>query len=137
MEKKKVLSEKVTALFNLKIGDISKALEEPARRFFGGDASLMDDDEITDASGEFKNLLVALLGSADPTDKDSPQFRALAMFFSSMAQRVLMRGGHVEDVVRYAQAMQHTLTQALEQDSGIESHRSRSTLLYFTASSTN
>lgn len=131
MEQKKVLSEKVTALFNLKIGDISKALEEPAKRFFGGDARLMDDDEIADASGEFKNLIAALLGSADPTDKGSPQFQALAMFFSSMAQRVLMRGGHVEDVVRYAQAMQHTLTQALEQDSGIEFSRSRSTLLYF------
>jgi rsbT co-antagonist protein RsbR len=71
------------------------------------------------------------LGSKDPADKGSPQFQALSMFFSGLAQRVLVRGGHVEDVVRYAQQLQQTLIEALEQDSGIEFTQSRSTLLYF------
>jgi rsbT co-antagonist protein RsbR len=53
------------------------------------------------------------------------------MFFSGLAQRVLVRGGHVEDVVRYAQQLQQTLIEALEHDSGIEFTQSRSTLLYF------
>lgn len=130
MVQKKELSEKLTALFNLKIGDIAKRLEVPAQRFFGGDARLMDDDEISDASGEFRNLMVALLGSKDPADQGSPQFHALVMFFANLAKRVLVRGGHVEDVVRYVQQLQHALTEALEQDSGIEFTQSRSVLLY-------
>lgn len=131
MVQKKAASEKLTALFNLKIGDITASLAEPGKKFFGGDSRLMDDDEIADASGDFKNLIVALLGAKDPADKGSPQFQALAMFFSGLAQRVLMRGGHVEDVVRYAQQLQHTLIEALERDSGIEFTQSRTTLLYF------
>jgi rsbT co-antagonist protein RsbR len=130
MVQKKELSEKLTALFNLKIGDIAKRLEAPAQRFFGGDTRLMDDDEIADASGEFRNLMVALLGSKDPANQGSPQFHALVMFFSNLAKRVLVRGGHVEDVVRYVQQLQHVLTEALEQDSGIEFTQSRSVLLY-------
>lgn len=131
MAQKKAASEKLTALFNLKIGDIAGTLAEPGRRFFGGDSRLMGEDEIADASGDFKNLIVALLGSRDPADHASPQFQALAMFFSKLAQRVLMRGGNVEDVVRYAQMLQHTLIEALERDSGIEFTQSRSTLHYF------
>jgi len=131
MVQKKAASEKLTALFNLKIGDIAGALAEPGKKFFGGDSRLMDDDEIGDASGDFQNLIMALLGSKDPADKGSPQFQALAMFFSGLAQRVLMRGGHVEDVVRYAQVLQYTLIEALERDSGIEFTQSRSTLMYF------
>lgn len=130
MVQKKELSEKLTALFNLKVGDIAKRLEAPAQRFFGGDARLMDDDEIADASGEFRNLVVALLGSKDPADQGSPQFHALVMFFANLAKRVLVRGGHVEDVVRYVQQLQHALTEALEEDSGIEFTQSRSVLLY-------
>ncbi len=131
MVQKKAASEKLTALFNLKIGDIAGALAEPGRKFFGGDNRIMDDDEVADASGDFKNLIVALLGSKDPADKGSPQFHALSMFFSGLAQRVLVRGGHVEDVVRYAQQLQQTLIEALEEDSGIAFTQSRSTLLYF------
>ncbi len=131
MVQKKAASEKLSALFNLKVGDIAGVLAEPGKKFFGGDHRLMDDEEIADASGDFRNLIVALLGSKDPTDKGSPQFKALTLFFSGLAQRVLMRGGHVEDVVRYAQLLQLALIEALERDSGIEFTQSRSTLLYF------
>jgi rsbT co-antagonist protein RsbR len=131
MVQKKAGSEKLTALFNLKIGNIADTLAGPGRKYFGGDNRIMDDDEIADASGDFKNLIAALLGSKDPSDKGSPQFQALSMFFSGLAQRVLVRGGHVEDVVRYAQQLQQTLIEALEHDSGIEFTQSRSTLLYF------
>jgi rsbT co-antagonist protein RsbR len=62
----------------------------------------------------------------------SPQFQALSLFFSGLTQRVLMRGGHVEDVVRYTQLLQHALIWALEQDSGVHFTQSRSVLLYFT-----
>lgn len=125
------LSDKLKALFGLKVGEISALLEEPGRRFFCGDTRLMDDDEITDFTAEFLTLMTALLGSKDPTDKEAPELRALEMFFKDLSQRIVMRGGDVEDVVRYAQELQLTLIDALEQDSGVAFSRSRSVLLYF------
>ncbi len=131
MTQKKDLSEKVAALFNLKVGNISSELEGPGRKFFCCDNRLMDDDEVADLSGEFMNLIVALLASQDPTSQGSPQFHALQMFFTGLSQKILVRGGHVEDMVRYAQQLQLTLIGALEKDSGITFTQSRSVLLYF------
>lgn len=131
MVQKKDAGEKLVALFNLKIGNISGQLEETGREFFCADNKLMDEDEVADLSGEFVNLIAGLLSCKDPHKRTSPQFHALEMFFSGLAQRMLMRGGNVEDVVRYAQHLQYSLISALELDSGIIFTQSRSVLLYF------
>ncbi len=131
MVQKKEAGEKLTALFNLKIGNISGELEETGREFFCADIKLMDEDEIADLSSEFVNLIAGLLSSKDPERRTSPQFHALEIFFSGLAQRMLMRGGNVEDVVRYAQRLQYNLISALERDSGVAFTQSRSVLLYF------
>lgn len=131
MVQKKDSSEKLAALFALKIGNISAQLEEPGREFFCADNKLMDEDEVADLSSEFVALITGLLGSKDPHKRTSPQFHALETFFSGLAQRILMRGGNVEEVVRYAQQLQYTLISALERDSGISFTQSRSVLLYF------
>ncbi|MDX8398841.1 MAG: STAS domain-containing protein [Gallionellaceae bacterium] len=131
MIKKKDLSEKVSALFNLKVGNISTQLEEPGRKFFCHDSRVMDDDEIVDFSGEFMNLITALLSSQDPSSQGSPQFHALQMFFTGLSQKILVRGGHVEDVVRYTQKLQEVLVEALEKDSDIAFTQSRSVWIYF------
>lgn len=131
MVQKKDAGEKMAALFGLKIGNISGQLEETGREFFCADNKLMDEDEVADLSSEFVNLIAGLLSSKDPHKRTSPQFHALQMFFSGLSQRMLMRGGNVEDVVRYAQQLQHSLISALELDSGIIFTQSRSVLLYF------
>ena len=131
MAQKKESGEMMNALFGLKVGNISAHLEETGREFFCADSKLMDEDEIADLSSEFIQLIAGLLGSKDPHKRTSPQFHALEAFFSALAQRMLMRGGHVEDVVRYSQQLQHTLIAALEQDSGTAFTESRSVLLYF------
>jgi rsbT co-antagonist protein RsbR len=131
MAEKSGISERLTALFGLKVGNIAAALEEPGRKFFCGDNRLMDYDEVADLSAEFLNLIAALLGAKDPNDKTSHEFNALDMFFTGLSQRVLMRGGRVEDVVRYSQQLQQALIEALAEDSGIAFTQSRSVLLYF------
>lgn len=132
MATKKGISEKLTALFSLKIGNISAALEEPGRKFFCSNNRLMDQDEVADLSSEFQNLVVSLLGSKDPNNNTSPEFHALEIFFTNLSRNILMRGGNVEDVVRYTQLLQLTLIDALEKSSSIPFSQSRSVLLYFT-----
>lgn len=131
MVQKKELGEKLVALFSLKIGNIAGQLEETGREFFCADNKLMDEDEVADLSSEFVSLIAGLLSSRDPNKRTSPQFHALEMFFSGFSQRMLMRGGNVENVVRYAQQLQYSLISALESDSGIIFTQSRSVLLYF------
>lgn len=128
---KKEAGEKMAALFGMKIGHISGQLEETGREFFCADKKLMDEDEVADLSAEFVNLIAGLLSCKDPHKRTSPQFHALEILFSGLSQRMLMRGGNVEDVVRYAQQLQHSLISALELDSGIIFTQSRSVLLYF------
>lgn len=128
---KKGLSEKLTALFNLKISNISAVLEEPGRKFFCSNSRLMDEDEVADLSSEFQNLIASLLESKDPSDNTSPEFHALEMFFTNLSRNILMRGGNVEEVVRYTQVLQFTLIDALEKSSSILFSQSRSVLLYF------
>lgn len=125
------LSEKLKALFAHRIGNIASALEEPAQTFFGGANRLMGDDEVIDLTHEFTGLVTTLLGSKNPTDQKSPAFQALEMFFGGLSQRMLTRGGRVEDVVRYAQKLELALIDALDKDSGIPFTQSRSVLLYF------
>ncbi len=127
------LSEKLSALFSLKIGNISPLLEEPGKIHFGSDSNLMDDDEIADLSAEFLSLMAELLGSKNPNDRKSPEFHALEMFFAALSHKILMRGGRVEEVVRYTQLLQYALIEALEKDSGIPFTESRSVLHYFTS----
>jgi rsbT co-antagonist protein RsbR len=125
-------SDKIRALFGLKISGIAPELEASGIKYFCGDQRLMDTEEVSDISLEFESLIVSLLGSKDPTDMHSPEFQALEMFFGSLSQQVLMRGGHVEDVVRYTQTLQLGLIDALSKESGIAFSESRSVLLYFT-----
>ncbi|MFA6013554.1 MAG: STAS domain-containing protein [Gallionellaceae bacterium] len=131
MVQKKEGSEKLAALFSVKVGNISPQLEEVGREYFCADNKLMDEDEVADLSSEFVNLISGLLSSKEPHKRTTPQFHALEMFFSGLAQRMLMRGGNVEDVVRYTQQLQYSLISALEADSGIAFTQSRSVLLYF------
>ena len=129
---RKGLSEKLIALFSMKIGNITAVLEEPGVKFFCADNRLLDRDDIADFSHEFLVLITALLGSKDPFNKGSAEFHALEMFFSGLSQKILLRGGNIEDVVRYTQTLQHTFSDALEKESGIAFSQSRSVLLFLT-----
>jgi len=132
MTTKKALSEKVKALFALKVTGIASQLEAPGVAVFCGSNRLMDVDEVSDISHELESLIASLLGSKDPTDISSAEMQALKGFFHNLSQKVLMRGGHVEDVVRYTQTVQFAVIEALEKSSGVAFGQSRSVLLYFT-----
>jgi len=115
-EKTRSASAKLTELLKLQVGSISETIEKEGRTIFGGSNNLLGTDEITDFCIEFLQLLVALLESRDPHDDASPQFHALEIFFNSLSKQILVRGGRVEDLVRYIQFMQRTLIEALAHD---------------------
>jgi rsbT co-antagonist protein RsbR len=109
-------SSRLINLLKTQIGNITGAIEREGRTLFGGSNNLMSADELSDFSIEFFQLLLALLESKDPLDDASPQFHALEMFFNSLSHQILVRGGRVEDLVRFNQFMQRALIDALEND---------------------
>ncbi len=109
-------SSRLIDLLKTQIGNITGAIEKEGRMLFGGSNNLMSADEISDFSIEFFQLLVALLESKDPLDDASPQFHALEIFFNNLSHQILVRGGRVEDLVRFNQFMQRALIEALEDD---------------------
>lgn len=110
------ISVKIIELLKLQIGNISETIEKRGMSIFGGNNNLLSTDEITDFCIEFLQLLVELLLSKDPHDNTSPQFHAMEMYFNNLSRQLLVRGGRVEDLVRYIQFMQGTLIEVLSED---------------------
>lgn len=110
------ISVKIIELLKLQIGNISETIEQQGMTIFGGNNNLLSTDEINDFCLEFLQLLVELLQSKNPHDDTSPQFHAMEMYFKNLSKQLLIRGGRVEDLVRYIQFMQGTLIKALSDD---------------------
>ncbi|MDD5240924.1 MAG: STAS domain-containing protein [Sulfuricella sp.] len=123
-------SVKLAELLKLQVGSLAEAIEKEGQNIFGGSNNLLGTDEINDFCIEFLELLVALLQSKDPHDDASPQFHALEMYFNNLSKQILVRGGRVEDLVRYIQFMQRTLIDALGNEKRITVDDARTMLLF-------
>src|SRR5574340_1227666 len=132
-KKSETASSKLTELLKLQVGSISETIEKEGQTLFGGSNNLLGTDEINDVCIEFLQLLVALLESRDPHNDASPQFHALEMYFNNLSKQILVRGGRVEDLVRYIQFMQHTLIDALGEDEKIKVDDARTIRLYLSS----
>jgi rsbT co-antagonist protein RsbR len=122
---------KLHALFKAEVDGLAADLEVPARAYFGGSLNLLDDTEIVDLSLELQYLMGGLLASDDPTSLSSPAYQALESFIVNLARKVLSRGGDVEGLVRYTQALQRALILKLEERNAVPFTRSRSVLAFF------
>ncbi len=116
-------------VLKLQMGSISDSIEREGKTILGG-SNLLSSEEITDFCLEFLQLLIALLESKDPHDDASPQFHALEIFFNNLSKQLLVRGGRVEDLVRYIQFMQRTLIEALGTAKSVSPQDMRELLLY-------
>jgi rsbT co-antagonist protein RsbR len=112
----------------LQVGNIAARIEQQGQTVFGN-ANIMSSDEITDFSIEFLELMVVLLDSRNPLDHHQPAFQALQMFFGNMSKQILVRGGKMEDFVRYMQFLQNTFIESLGQDESVSNEDMRAILL--------
>ena len=112
----------------LQVGNISGRIEAEGRSVFG-DSNVMSTDEITDFSIEFLELMVMLLDSDDPLDHRRPAFCALQTFFNNISKQILVRGGRMEDFVRYMQFLQRCFIESLGHDEQVSPEDMRAILL--------
>jgi rsbT co-antagonist protein RsbR len=112
----------------LQVGNISARIEEQGKTVFG-DSNILSTDEITDLSVEFLELMVLLLDSPDPLDSHQPAFRALQTFFGNISKQIVVRGGRLEDFVRYMQFLQRCFIESLGEDEHVAPEDMRAILL--------
>ena len=130
MATQKTIEARITLIEQLKlqIGSISAAIESQGQSVFGN-SNLMSNDEITDFSMEFLELMVVLLDTPNPLDHKQPAFAALRSFFGNMSRQILMRGGKMDDFVRYMQFLQRSFLTSLETDQAVSVEEMRAILL--------
>jgi len=112
----------------LQVGNISAKIEAQGKTVFG-DSNILSTDEITDLSVEFLELMVMLLDSDDPLDSHQPAFRALHTFFGNISKQIVVRGGRMEDFVRYMQFLQRCFIESLGEDEHVSPEDMRAILL--------
>jgi rsbT co-antagonist protein RsbR len=112
----------------LNVGRISGVIEDRGKSIFV-QGNILSRDEINDYSVEFLELFVMLLQSGGKVDRRSAEFKALRQFFTTMSQQIQVRGGNMEEFVRYIQFMQHVMIEGLGEEGQIAAQQLKETLL--------
>ncbi|MDP2031205.1 MAG: STAS domain-containing protein [Thiobacillus sp.] len=111
-----------------KVATISQDIEQRGQSIFG-QGNLLTMDEINDYSLEFLELFVLLLQAGEKVDRRSSEHKALRQFFSNFSQQIQIRGGNMEEFVRFIHFMQDVFLNNLEVDSRLDFQQTRAILL--------
>lgn len=111
-----------------KVATISQNIEKRGQSIFG-QGNLLTIDEINDYSLEFLELFVLLLQAGEKVDRRGSEYKALRQFFSNFSQQIQIRGGNLEEFVRYIHFMQEVFLDNLEADNTVDFQQTREILL--------
>jgi rsbT co-antagonist protein RsbR len=110
------------------VGKISAIIEKEGQSIFGH-KNLLSNNEINDYSLEFLELLTMLLHAGDTLDRRGAEYKALRQFFANFSQQIQVRGGDMDEFVRYVHFLQHVFLENLEADKSISFEKTREILL--------
>ncbi|MCR4346866.1 MAG: STAS domain-containing protein [Sulfuricaulis sp.] len=112
----------------LNVGKISAIIEKQGQSIFGH-KNLLSNNEINDYSLEFLELLTMLLQAGDKVDRRGAEYKALRQFFANFSQQIQVRGGDMDEFVRYVHFLQSTFLENLEADKSVDFEKSREILM--------
>ena len=112
----------------LNVGRISAIIEKQGQSIFGH-KNLLSNNEINDYSLEFLELLTMLLHAGDKLDRRGAEYKALRQFFGNFSQQIQVRGGDMDEFVRYVHFLQRTFLENLETDKSVSFEKSREILM--------
>lgn len=110
------------------VGKISAIIEKQGQSIFGH-KNLLSNNEINDYSLEFLELLTMLLHAGEKVDRRGAEYRALRQFFANFSQQIQVRGGDMDEFVRYVHFLQGTFLENLEAEKSISFEKAREILL--------
>jgi len=112
----------------LNVGTISAIIEKQGQSIFGH-KNLLSNNEINDYSLEFLELLTMLLHASEKLDRRGAEYKALRQFFGNFSQQIQVRGGDMDEFVRYVHFLQRTFLENLETDKSVSFDKSREILM--------
>lgn len=112
----------------LNVGKISAIIEKQGQSIFGHQ-NLLTNNEINDYSLEFLELLTMLLHASDTVDRRGAEYKALRQFFANFSQQIQVRGGDMDEFVRYVHFLQRVFLENLEADKSVSFEKTREILM--------
>lgn len=110
------------------VGKISAIIEKEGQSIFGN-KNLLSNNEINDYSLEFLELLTMLLHAGEKVDRRGAEYKALRQFFANFSQQIQVRGGDMDEFVRYVHFLQRTFLDNLEADKAVSFEKTREILV--------
>jgi rsbT co-antagonist protein RsbR len=110
------------------VGKISAIIEKQGQSIFGH-KNLLSNNEINDYSLEFLELLTMLLHAGDTVDRRGAEYKALRQFFANFSQQIQVRGGDMDEFVRYVHFLQRVFLENLEADKSVSFDKTREILM--------
>ncbi|MCK4706261.1 MAG: STAS domain-containing protein [Gammaproteobacteria bacterium] len=115
-------------LFMTQIVAITNVIDEQGEKIFVTD-NLLNSDEIKDYSLEFMELLVNVLHTGDKIDRRGIEYKALRRFFTEFSNQIQVRGGSLDEFIRYIQFLQKVFLEGLKKDAKLTFDEVRAVLL--------
>jgi rsbT co-antagonist protein RsbR len=110
------------------VGKISAIIEKEGQSIFGH-KNILSNNEINDYSLEFLELLTMLLHAGDKVDRRGAEYKALRQFFANFSQQIQVRGGNMDEFVRYVHFLQRVFLENLEADKSVSFEKTREILM--------
>jgi len=110
------------------VGKISTIIEKEGQSIFGH-KNLLSNNEINDYSLEFLELLTMLLHAGDQLDRRGAEYKALRQFFANFSQQIQVRGGDMDEFVRYVHFLQRVFLENLDADKSVSFEKTREILM--------
>ncbi|NOX09976.1 MAG: STAS domain-containing protein [Gammaproteobacteria bacterium] len=127
-QQEKTINQVLIEQLMLNVGKISQVIETQGKNIFC-QANILSRDEINDYSLEFLELFVAFLQAGKEIDRRGNEFKALRQFFTTFSQQIQVRGGTLEEFVRYIQFLQGVMLAEMESDQGLSFEQTKGVLL--------
>lgn len=124
----KTVNQVLIEMLMLNVGKVSTIIEKHGLAIFGQN-HLLSTSEINDYSLEFLELLTLLLQSGATLDRRGREFKALQQFFTNCSQQIQLRGGTMDEFVRYIQFLQRVFIDNLDADQAVDFASAREALL--------
>ncbi len=126
--KNKSTNELLIELFMTQVGTITNSIDKEGSKIFVTE-NLLGDDEIKDYSLEFLELLVNVLHTGEEINRRGPEYRALRRFFTEFSNQIQVRGGNLNEFLRYSNFLQRVFLDGLEDSINLTFNQMRDVLL--------
>jgi len=110
------------------VGKISTIIEKQGQSIFRSQEPALEQRDQR-LQLEFLELLTMLLHAGDKLDRRGAEYKALRQFFANFSQQIQVRGGDMDEFVRYVHFLQRVFLENLEADKSISFEKTREILM--------